>query len=136
MPVEFPDQQVSYSSVAVDNDNELALNYSVFSPSSDNWEVSYADLYDYLPLNSAPSLNGPWQLAASPTPITSTCRNNICRWGDYTADVFDYSCAAASAGLTNECYMFWQVTEYTPDETTRDSNITSMYDLSFSNDTQ
>ncbi len=135
MPVEFVGDQVSYSSVAVDNDNELALNYTVFSP--DTPAVSYADLYDYIPLTSIPVLDGPWQLVASSAPLTSTCNaSNACRWGDYTAEVFDYSCTAANAGLTNECYMFWQVTEYTPDGTSEGSNITSLYDLQFSNDTE
>ncbi len=126
--------QVSYPAALIDDDNELTLNYTIFS--STEYPTSYLDYYDFRPVNSPPTFEGSWTLAASSAPLTSACQNSVCRWGDYTANVFDPSCDAAADNLTPECHMFWQVTEYTPDGTTQASNVTAVYDLEFSNDTK
>jgi hypothetical protein len=131
----FLSGQLSYSAAQIDNDNELTVNYTVFSSSVD--PTAYLELWDNFPVKTPPVLEGTWPLVASSAPLTSTCNSsNVCRWGDYTANVFDYSCAAANAGLTPECYMFWQTTEYTPDGSSQYSNVTSVYDEVLSNDTE
>jgi hypothetical protein len=40
-----------------------------------------------------------------------------CRWGDYTAEVWDPTCSAVKAGKASECGLFWTTAEYIPTPT-------------------
>ena len=54
-----------------------------------------------------------YPLADSTRPVQLACTTTACRWGDYNAQVLDYwSCDALNAGLTPECGLVWETSEY------------------------
>lgn len=141
----FASQIVAFPSVVIDNDNELWINYTVFSGSSPAF--ANVDLYDFAPVENPPGYVNTYPFVDSQAPITSACTaptfnpctipgTACCRWGDYTTNVFDESCGAANQGLTSECFLFWSAAEYTPDGTTQASQVTGWYDQVLKGDTK
>lgn len=136
----FAAAQVSYSTATIDDDDELVVNWTQFPNGSPptTAPTSGVDLYQLRPIGQLNSdyVNG-WPLAGSEPPYANTANGpclggTACRWGDYSANVYDPSCAAVTAGQTSECDLFWQVTEYTTntssDQTYENSNVTALYD--------
>jgi len=124
---------ISYSNAAIDPDNELLVNYTTFTSSGSNTSV---DIIDYSPISSASYVNSYPAIFGSTAELTSACSttSNVCRWGDYTTEIYDPACNAANAGYTSECGLFWTTAENTPDGTTQQSNVFALYDTVTQND--
>jgi hypothetical protein len=141
----FAGAQVSYSTATIDEDNEMVVNWTQFPNPATTPPSTGVDLWDYIPATGLNSdfVKG-WLIDSSAAPyantVNSPCEGIQCRWGDYSASIYDDSCAAEAAGLTTECDLFWEVTEYTTNpasgETQQNSNVTALYDTVLSNDTK
>lgn len=142
----FLDAQVAYPTANIDSDDELVVNWTQFPAGSPPASApdSGVDLWQLHPLAQLQNnYVGGWALQYSEAPYANTADGpclggTACRWGDYNANLFDDSCAALNAGLTSECNLFWEVTEYTTNpvsgQTQENSDVTALYDTPLSNE--
>ena len=135
---------IGYASSTLDPDNELVVNYPTFTSTGSSTSV---DVINWNPISSASIVTTYPPASISSTTVETPSFDcglvGPCRWGDYTAEVWDPTCQAHNQDPGNipECGLFWTTAEYIPTPTgggrgtTQNSVIAAITDDVVSGDT-
>ncbi len=125
---------VGFAQSALDSDGEVVVNRTVFKTTGSH---SGIDVINRNPISTAAIVKTYAQVASTTVPLPQgACTTGICRWGDYTAEVYDpdHACDAVQQGQSSECGLFWSTVEQT-NGTRQQSQIIAVQDDVLANDT-